>query len=332
MGSQWRLFWALMGYGLLVSVLVPALAWLFVGMVSPVSFLIASALIALLLYGFVNYVIVKFTLRNFLVRFLEKFNPLVERPLPKPENPLKSTELDNLDELFTTLMQQLVDYISKTVERETQLQRLERYFSPALAEQLSLNADALEQTKETHVTVLFCDIRSFTHMSSQLAPPQVVEILNDYFTAMIGVLQGEGGTVLKLIGDAAMAVFGTPLPMADDALRAVHAAPKMHAAFNDLMVRWKERGLQLDIGMGIGINCGAVVVGNIGSPHHLDYTVIGDTVNVASRLAGVAGRGETIVSGAVAEALSGHISELEQREPVMVKGKDEPQRIFAVPA
>src|SRR5229473_3022176 len=91
MGSQWRLFWALMGYGLLVSVLVPALAWLFVGMGSPVSFLIASALVGLLLYGFVNYVIVKFTLRNLLVRFLEKFNPLVERPLPKPENPLKST-------------------------------------------------------------------------------------------------------------------------------------------------------------------------------------------------------------------------------------------------
>jgi hypothetical protein len=210
MSSQWRLFWGLMGYGLLVSLVVPALAFLVAGM-NIVAFYVASGLIGLVLYGFINYVIVKFTLRNFLVRFLERFNPLVEQPLPKPDNPLKSTELDNLDQLFTTLMQQLIDYIEKTVERETQLQRLERYFSPALAEQLATDVDALDQTREMNVTVLFCDIRSFTHMSSQLDPPQVVEILNDYFTAMIEIIQAEGGTVLKLIGDAAMAVFGAPM-------------------------------------------------------------------------------------------------------------------------
>ncbi|GEM_PF-4186739 len=332
MSSQWRLFWSMMAYGLVVSLVVPALAFVAVGMHNVFSFILASGVTGLFLYGFVNYVIVKFTLRRFLVRFLDKFNPLVQQPLTRPANPLKSTELDNLDELFTRLMQELTDYISTTVQRETQLERLERYFSPALAERLADDVDALEQIKEMNVTVLFCDIRSFTHMSSHLEPSQVVEILNDYFTAMIDVLQAEGGTVLKLIGDAAMAVFGAPLPTDDDALKAVRAAPKMHAAFNDLLVRWKERGYHLDIGMGIGINRGLAVVGNIGAPSHLDYTVIGDTVNVASRLAGVAGRGETIVSGTVAEALTGHISELEQREPVMVKGKDEPQEIYAVPA
>src|SRR5690348_13169017 len=122
MGSQWRLFWALMFYGLAVSVVIPGLAFVVVGMGSVLSFLVACALIGLVLYGFVNYVIVKFTLRNFLTRFLEKFNPVVDQPLPKPANPLKSTELDNLDELFTTLHQQLLDYISKTVQRETELQ------------------------------------------------------------------------------------------------------------------------------------------------------------------------------------------------------------------
>src|SRR5581483_6023582 len=146
-------------------------------------------------------------------------------------------------------------------------------------------------------------------------PPQVVDILNDYFTAMIDIIQQEGGTVLKLIGDAAMAVFGAPMPMADDAVKAVHAAPKMHAAFNQLLQQWEARGLDLDIGMGVGINRGNVVVGNIGSPHHLDYTIIGDTVNVASRLAGVAARGETIVSSTVAAALAGRIGDVEQREP-----------------
>lgn len=331
--SQWRLFYGIMGYGLVVSVGVPFVCALVTGMSLPWTFYLASALIGLVLIGFVNYTIVKITLRRFLFSFLNRFNPLINRPLPKPGNPFQSTELDNIDDLFTTLMNELATYISNTVSQQTLLQRLQRYFPPQVAEQLAEEGDALQQTAEMNVTVLFADLRGFTRNSSRMEPRDVVAMLNEYFTIMIDIIQEGGGTVLKLIGDGIMAVFGAPMAQQDDATRAVDVARRLHAAYPELEQRWAALGLHPDTGLGVGLNRGKVVVGNIGSPHHLDYTIIGDTVNLASRLSegSVSHKGETIISASVAEALNGQASSLEPREPVRVKGKeDQPQPIFCL--
>jgi class 3 adenylate cyclase len=331
--SQWRLFYGIMGYNLAVTLLVSWVSASLWGMSLPALYYPTAALVGLLLIGFVNYVIVKWTLRRFLFSFLSRFNSLVDQPLPKPANPLRSTELDNIDELFDTLSRQLATYISNTVNQQTLLQRLQRYFPPQVAERLAEEGDALEQTAEINVTVMFADLRGFTRNSSRMEPREVVAMLNEYFSVMIDIIQDGGGTVLKLIGDGIMAVFGAPVAQTDDAGRAVEVARRMHAAYPELVRRWAALGLHPDTGLGIGLNRGHVVVGNIGSPHHLDYTVIGDTVNLASRLSdgSISKGGETIISASVVEALNGAAATLEPRDPVRVKGKeDQPQAVFCL--
>lgn len=332
--SQWRLFWGIMAYNLAVTLIVAWVSSLLSGMSQPPVYYVIAGLIGLLLIGFANYVIVKWTLRRFLFSFLSRFNPLVEQPLPAPANPFKSTELDDIDELFDTLSKQLATYISNTVNQQTLLSRLQRYFPPQVAERLAADgADALEDTAELNVTIMFADLRAFTRNSARMEPREVVSMLNEYFSIMIDIIQDGGGTVLKLIGDGIMAVFGAPMQQNDDAQRSVDVARRMHAAYPELERRWAALGIHPDTGLGIGLNRGVVIVGNIGSPHHLDYTVIGDAVNLASRLAdgSVSKKGETIVTQSVAAALNGQAATLEPREPVRVKGKeDQPQQVYCL--
>ena len=133
------------------------------------------------------------------------------------------------------------------------------------------------------VTVLFTDIRGFTTLSEKMDPQNLVALLNEYFTEMVTIVMDEGGVVDKYIGDAIMAVFGAPVSKPGDAVNAVRAAVRMRKALRDLNERLATRGLSA-LRTGIGIHTGEVVAGNIGSERRMEYTVIGDTVNLASRL------------------------------------------------
>ena len=184
-------------------------------------------------------------------------------------------------------------------EREAQekaRQNLQRYFSPGLAEKVASGEIDLKLGGETKSgTVFFSDIIGFTSMSEKMTPGQVVTKINRYMKYMVDLVFKYNGSVDKFIGDCIMAVWGVPLPMDEDAVAAVTAAVEMQNAlylFNTELAAEDESPLH----MGIGLNSGSFVAGNMGSERRMEYTVIGDNVNLAQRLESKAGRGMILVS------------------------------------
>ncbi len=174
-------------------------------------------------------------------------------------------------------------------------------------------------------TVFFADIRGFTHYSDAKEPEEVVEELNEYFEIATKAIIQFGGYVDKFIGDAVLGVFGVPVYRQDHTERAVRAAIYLQHKLSKAGMG----GNQLLGSIGIGIDSGIIVSGNIGSQVKMEYTVIGDCVNVASRLNGLAGPGEIIISNTVREHLSGIIA-VEELPPQQIKGKSEPVKTFKV--
>ena len=184
-------------------------------------------------------------------------------------------ELEDLANGFNTMVDGLK-------ERDTLRTTFGKYMTAAIIEHLLAGKVALGG-ESLEVTILFTDIRSFTTISEKMDPQQLVGLLNEYFTEMVGIVMSEGGVVDKYIGDALMAVFGAPVPKPGDAVNAVRAAVKMRRALEALNGRLAGRGLAR-LRTGIGIHTGQVIAGNIGSEQRMEYTVIGDAVNLASRL------------------------------------------------
>ena len=167
-------------------------------------------------------------------------------------------------------------------ERDQVRDLLGKVVSPAVATEL-LRKDVTLGGEEREVTVLFSDLRNFTSMSEKRSPQEMLGILNRYFTQMSAIVEAHDGVVDKYVGDAMMALFGAPLAGPDDADHALETALEMSAALDELNREWQRQGRHaLDIG--IGINTDVVVAGNMGSQTRLNYTVIGDGVNLASRL------------------------------------------------
>jgi adenylate cyclase len=186
---------------------------------------------------------------------------------------------------------------------------------------------------ERDVVVIFADLRGYTTLSEGLEPRVLVDqVLNRYFTAMTEVLYRHGGTIDKFLGDGIIGVFGSPIAREDDIQRSLAAAVELQRTFAELRARWRAE-LGRDIGMGIGIEYGRAVVGNIGSTQRLDYTLVGDVVNTANRLSSTAQADQIIVSYHLVNALP---SEWESPWPlrpigrVTLKGKQEPHLIYEV--
>ncbi|MFZ0964861.1 MAG: adenylate/guanylate cyclase domain-containing protein, partial [Terriglobia bacterium] len=175
---------------------------------------------------------------------------------------------------------------------------------------------------------LFSDIRGFTRMSEHMEPHAVVELLNEYFAEMTDIVFDTGGTLDKYLGDGIMALYGAPIPKPDDARRATKTAMEMQRALAALNRDWEKRGQQ-PLRMGVGVNTGPVTAGYLGSARRLDYTVIGDAVNLASRLCSNAAGGQILVSESTQRLLSGRIP-TQRLEPIRVKGKETPVELYEV--
>lgn len=218
-------------------------------------------------------------------------------------------------------------------ERERVRSVFRRYVSPMVAERLLSEGQELGNPTECDVAVLFADMRGFTALTERLNPHVLIErVLNRYFTAMTEVLYKYDGTIDKFLGDGIIGVFGSPITRPDDPRRALRAAIDMQQAFASLSASWHAE-LGLKIGMGIGISYGRAVVGNIGSEQRLDYTLIGDVVNTASRLSSLAKADQIIVSHHLHASLPPSWNGPRQLQPlgeVALKGKQEPHLIYEV--
>ena len=210
-----------------------------------------------------------------------------------------------------------------------------RYVSDEVVEKLVASPNPLDMGGEARpISVLFADIRNFTTMSESLGAHEVVEMLNAYFTRACEPILAQGGMVDKFVGDAVMAVFGSPAPLPDHARRAVEAAlalAQVAREFRDWMAeRFKGRSLP-EFQIGIGIHTGEAVVGNIGSPRRLEFTSIGDTVNTASRLEGLTKElGWTIVASGDTIRVAGAEVVTGARQKVRLKGRQEKVEVFEV--
>jgi adenylate cyclase len=165
-------------------------------------------------------------------------------------------------------------------------QRLDRYFSPSVREAIHRRGEETVSGELRDVTVLFADIRGFTEMSTRMPPGEIVQMLNAYFTAVVAVVFEHGGTLDKFIGDGLLAYFGAPIAQPDHAASAVRCAIRMMealAVFNEARAKQGHAPIQI----GVGVHSGPAVVGDVGSPDRREYTAIGETVNIASRVEGL---------------------------------------------
>jgi adenylate cyclase len=210
------------------------------------------------------------------------------------------------------------------VEQEAAKRRdLSRFLPPQLVEQAQKGEFDLAP-KLADITVLFSDIRGFTNMSEKETPEATVQMLNDYFELMVDVVFEYGGTLDKFIGDALMALWGSPKKRPDDAENAVKAALEMQRRLVGFNATRRAENKAF-IGVGIGINSGPAVVGSMGSQRRSDYTAIGDTVNLASRLCHEARANEIIISAHTQGLLTAGVFELDTTlPPAKVKGKEKP--------
>lgn len=230
---------------------------------------------------------------------------------------------------FAVLADAFNDMAVNLREKEFIKSTFERYVSKELAANLLKRKDDIKLGgDEVTVSILFSDIRRFTTLAERLPPAQVVELLNTYFSRMIHVVNKHGGIVDKLMGDSVMALFGVPFATQNDTHNAVKCAVDMQREVILFNRERKGQGLPV-LEMGIGINTGKVIAGNIGSAERMEYTVIGDNVNIAARLQGIASPGQVLVSDATYNQVKDAVMAT-HLEPTALKGKRIPVGVYRI--
>jgi len=220
--------------------------------------------------------------------------------------------------------------LSERIRREAiVLSNFGRYFAPNVAAQIAQQEGAVTLGGDKRpVVIFFSDIRGFTPMSENMNPDEVAQLLTEYFTEMVEIVFEHSGSLDKFMGDAIMALWGAPIAHEDDADRAMQCALDQLNALEKMNAKWKEKDRQ-EIKIGVGINFGEVFAGNFGSDRRLEYTVIGDAVNTASRLCSVAGPNEILISEPFYKALK-KPPKVEALEPMQVKGKAKKVPVYRV--
>ena len=234
-------------------------------------------------------------------------------------SPLKDAQNETLG------VAMVVDDLTERRRREKTIAHVRRYLPPALVDSLPEVEKLQLGGTRRFITILFGDVQSFSSFSEQLQPEMVVDTINRYFTVAADAILLHEGIIDKFMGDAVMALFNTPLlDQKDHALRAVRAALALRYDLNALHETLPpEQHLQ----MGLGIHSGDVVLGNIGSPDRLDYSAIGDVVNLAKRLQEVAGPGQILISEAVFARTQDWV-DVVPLEPIQVKGRRTPEQVY----
>ena len=208
----------------------------------------------------------------------------------------------------------------------------EQYMSPALVDRALSEQGLIEKRTRREVALLFADLRGFTRLTVRFSPDDVVNILNDFFTVMTGIAYLYQGTIFDIAGDELMVGFGAPFDMPDPIAAAVNLAIEMQKVFNTLSEQWLHTYGDERVGMGIGIDYGEVVVGNVGSPTRMNYALVGLTVNRAHALVSTAADGEIRFSESVMKRF--HTRDLSQPitplTGVLLKGHDEPVTVYCI--
>jgi len=230
---------------------------------------------------------------------------------------------------FSYLSNTVYKYVSEEKEKKRIKSIFQRYVSSQVVEELLGSPDRIVLGgKRREVTILFADVRDFTSMASRMAPEEVVAILNEFFTLITEIIFKYHGTLDKYMGDAVMAIYGAPIEEKDHAEKALRAAVEMQERMELLEKRLRERGAE-PIKIGIGINTGEAVIGNIGSLQRMEYTAIGDSVNLAARLEEVAKPDQILITENTYQVVK-DIVRARVLQPMAIRGKGESVKVYEV--
>jgi class 3 adenylate cyclase len=226
--------------------------------------------------------------------------------------------------------------LAAEVERKEAIRKtFSRYISPRLADRIMGDAgksgDIFTRAQRSNVVALFADLRGFTRLTDRTEVGRVVEMLNEYFSILSEAAYRHDATIFNMAGDSLLVGFNVPFPQTDPAARAYRCAQEMLTEFAPVAERWeKEQGIAT--GVGIGICMGEAVIGNVGSPHYMSYTIIGNPVNSAARLMQLAQPYEILICDKVYDELRGIVpaEHVESRGDVTLRGRAEPVKVYSL--